>query len=114
MNLASSSGPFPPEERPGTHCFRIFHYIFREKLGALPCPYVEDYSNQEYRAFLDSAMIQLAEPYYFLDVAIVQQKVTNRFTKRAISSYTIFVDGLWQLRLEHDRPLQQSRRIIQP
>ena len=25
----------------------------------------------------DSAMIQLAEPYYFLDVAIVQQKVNK-------------------------------------
>ena len=54
VTLASSPGPSPPEERPGTHCLRmreIFCYIFREKLRALPCPYAEDYTNQEYRAF---------------------------------------------------------------
>ena len=48
--------PLPLEERPGTHCLRmrkIVHYIFRKKLRALPCPYVEDYTNQEYRAFFE-------------------------------------------------------------
>ena len=30
----------------------IFRYIkFRKELHALPCLYVEDYSNKEYRAF---------------------------------------------------------------
>ena len=38
--------PLPPEKRPGTHCLRmrkIFRYLFRKKLRALPCPYAEDY-----------------------------------------------------------------------
>jgi len=36
--------PLPPEERPGTHCLcmcKIFRYIFRIKLCALPCSYTE-------------------------------------------------------------------------
>ena len=48
--------PLSTEERPGTHCLHmreIFHYIFRKKLCALPCPYAEDYTNQEYRAFFE-------------------------------------------------------------
>jgi len=48
--------PLPPEERPGTHCLRmrkIFRYIFRKKLRTHPCPYAEDYTNQEYRAFFE-------------------------------------------------------------
>ena len=35
----------------------IFRYIFRKKLRAFPCPYVEDYTNLEYRDFFESAMI---------------------------------------------------------
>ena len=27
--------------------------FFRKKLRALPCPYAEDYTNQEYRAFFE-------------------------------------------------------------
>ena len=87
-----------PEERPGTHCLRmrkIFHYLFRKKLCALPCPYVEDYTNQEYRAFFeldssDDLTCRTPLGYYFSDVAVsffqnVQsnRKVTNRFTKKA-------------------------------
>ena len=48
--------PLPSEERPGTHCLHmreIFRYNFHKKLRALPCPYVEDYTNQEYRAFFE-------------------------------------------------------------
>ena len=48
--------PLSTEERPGTHCLcmrEIFRYIFRKKLRALPCPYAEDYTNQEYRAFFE-------------------------------------------------------------
>ena len=44
------------EERPGTHCLRmheIFRYIFRKKLRAPPCPYADDYTNQEYRAVFE-------------------------------------------------------------
>ena len=54
--LASFPGPSPPEERPATHCLRmreIFRYIFRIKLRALPCPYAEDCTHQEYRAFFE-------------------------------------------------------------
>ena len=54
--------PPPPEERPGTHCLRmreIFGYIFRKKLHALPCPYAEDYTNQEYRAFYTLALVTI-------------------------------------------------------
>ena len=52
--------PLPPEERPGTHCLRmreIFRHIFRKKLRVLPCPYAEDYINQEYRTFYSLATI---------------------------------------------------------
>jgi len=35
----------------------IFRYIFRKKLRAFPCPYVEDYTNLEYRYFFEIAMI---------------------------------------------------------
>ena len=47
--------PLPPEERPGTHCLcmrEIFCYIFRKKLCVRPCPYAENYTNQEYRTRL--------------------------------------------------------------
>ena len=53
--VASSPGP-SPKERSGTHylCMReISRYVFRKKLRALSCPYVEDSTNQEYRAFFD-------------------------------------------------------------
>ena len=51
--------PPPTEERPGTHCLRmrkIFRYIFRKKLHALPCPYAVDYTNQEYRVSLNKTL----------------------------------------------------------
>jgi len=38
------------------HMREIFRYIFRKKLRALPCPYAEDYTNQEYRAFYTLAL----------------------------------------------------------
>ena len=46
--------PLPHEEKPGTDCLhmrKIFRYIFRKKLCGLPCLYVEEYTNQEYRVF---------------------------------------------------------------
>ena len=65
--LASSPGPSPPKERPGTDCLRmreIFCYIFCKKLHALPCPYMEDNTNQERRAFFElvSSDDSTAEP----------------------------------------------------
>ena len=70
--------PLSPEERPGTHCLRmckIFRYIFCKILCALHCPYAEDYTNQEYRAFfeLDSSNDLSCRPplgYYFSDMAV--------------------------------------------
>ena len=67
--------PLPPEERPGTHCLRMREVFFRKKLRALPCPYVEDYTSQEYRAFfeLDSSNDLSCRPplgYYFSNVAV--------------------------------------------
>ena len=67
--------PLLPEERPGTHCLRmleIFRYIFRKKLR---CLYAEDYTNQEYRAFLeldtsDDLTHRTQLGYYFSDVAV--------------------------------------------
>ena len=68
-----------PKERPGTHCLhmhKIFCYIFRKKLRALPSPYAEDYTNQEYRAFFDIDSSDdltnrtLLGYYYFSDVAV--------------------------------------------
>ena len=79
MGIASFPGPSPlPEERPGTHCLRmckIFRYIFRKKYRAHPCPYVDDYTNQEYRAFfeLDSSndlTCRTLLGYYFSDVEV--------------------------------------------
>ena len=54
--IAPSPGPcMAPGERPGTHCLTMSNiscYFLRKKLRALPCPYGEDYTNREYRAFL--------------------------------------------------------------
>ena len=68
----------PPKERPGTHCLhmrKIFCYIFRKKLRALPSPYAEDYTNQEYRACFDiDSSDDLTDRtllgYYFSDVTV--------------------------------------------
>ena len=54
---------------------KIFHYIFRKKLRALPCPYAEEYTNQEYRAFFelnssDDLSCRTPLGYYFSDVAV--------------------------------------------
>ena len=64
-----------------------------KKLCALPCPYAEDYTNQEYRAFFeldssDDLTCRTLLGYYFSDVAVsffIQpyRKVTNQFTKKA-------------------------------
>ena len=42
-------------ERPGNEATRFTHaqYIFRKSFVHLPCPYVADYINQEYKAFFE-------------------------------------------------------------
>ena len=68
--------PLPPPRRGLVHtACACAKYCFRKKLRALPCPYVEDYTNQEYRAFfeLDSSNDLSCRPplgYYFSDVAV--------------------------------------------
>ena len=48
--IALSPGTFLPKR--GLVLTVHVQNIFCKKLCALPCPYVEDYTNQEYRAFL--------------------------------------------------------------
>ena len=126
--------PLSTEERPGTHCLHmreIFHYIFRKKLCALPCPYAEDYTNQEYRAFFELGSSNYLTcrtllGYYFSDMAVSffqTYSPTEReqigLLKRAVQgSRQKYLSPLYtvcnRLRLEHDRLLQQKRRAIQP
>ena len=97
-NLSLVPRPLPPEERPGTHCLHmheIFCFIFRKKLCALPCPYAEDYTNQEYRVFIEihssNDLTYRTMLGYFSKVpASFFRKVKNRFTKKgwAVSSHT--------------------------
>ena len=67
---------------------RNIPFFFRKKLRALSCPYAEDYTNQEYRTFLEihssDESTYRTLPRYFSDVAVSffkSRKVTNRFTK---------------------------------
>ena len=77
--LASSPGPSPPR-RGLVHtvcaCAKYSAlFSVKKKLRALPCPYVEDYTNQEYRAFFeidssDDLTCRTLLGYYFSDVAV--------------------------------------------
>ena len=76
--VASSLGPFPLPLRSSTHCCAcatVFCYIFHTKLHPLPYPYVEDYTNQEYKTFFEidsnnNLTCRTLLGYYFSDVAV--------------------------------------------
>ena len=124
LELGTPQWPLPSKERPGTHCLcmcKIFCQIFHKRLHALPYPYVEDCTNQEYRAFFeldssDELTCRALLGYYFSDVAVsffqtycpTCRTVTNRFIKQGRWQPQIylspFVHSLQQLCLEHDQP----------
>ena len=53
---------------------RNIQLYFRKKLHALPCPYAEDYTNQEYRAFFEihssDDLTYRTLPGYFSDMPV--------------------------------------------
>jgi len=77
--------PLPPrgEARYTLRMHEIFCHIFCKKLRVLPCPYAEDYTNQEYRAFY-YLWFNLQNPagILFRRGSVKCRKVTNRFTKK--------------------------------
>ena len=98
--LRVASFPEPP-------CLRMhktFRYIFRKKLHTLPCPYTEDYTNQEYRAFfeLDSSddlnCLETQTWQYHSSKRTVQQKVNKLINQKgplvATEYLSFFVHGL--------------------
>ena len=85
VSLASSPGPFPPSRGLYT-LFEHVQNIFHKNLCALPCPYAEDYTNQEYRAFFEihssDDLTYRTLLGFFSDVAVSFWKVSNPFTKK--------------------------------
>ena len=72
--VGSFPGPSPPR-RGLVHSVCSCAKYFPQKLCALPCPYAEDYTNYEYRAFfeLDSSndlTCRTLLGYYFSEVAV--------------------------------------------
>ena len=79
--------PLPPQGDAWYTLFVHAQNIFCEKLSALPCAYVEDYTNQEYKAFFeldpsDNLTCRTLLGYYFSDVAVSFSKRTYSPTER--------------------------------
>ena len=88
--------PAPPQREAWYTLCKIFRYIFRKKLRALPCPYAEDYTSQECRPFFkihssdNSTYVQNPAGILFRCASIIFPNIERwqiDLPKRAVSSH---------------------------